>query len=126
YRPSYTDNLRCANRQILDLTERILAQDPDAIVVVGSDHGPGFNVDWSAAPSAWSEAAIRERTGIVNLIRAPQRCRGWLYPEMNQINTARFTLACVRNLAPEYLPDRSYISPYPQQGPGFGTVTHTR
>ena len=36
----YIASVNCTNRQVLDLVARIVADDPDAIILLTGDHGP--------------------------------------------------------------------------------------
>lgn len=111
-REAYVDALKCTNSKVIALVDQIGRMDPDAIVVIESDHGSAFTVDWDAPIDQWPESAIRERTSFLNLIKAPAACAGWLNPPLGQVNTARFVLGCARGRPPQFLPQRSYLSPY--------------
>jgi hypothetical protein len=125
HKQDYVDNVRCVNRVILDLVDRILAEDPNAIVVVQGDHGTAFGIDerkLSERPlKDWPEEVVAERASAMNLIRAPQECRQWLYPAISQVNTARFILACLSRRQPAYVPERAFAAWY-ESSPSFGEV----
>ena len=71
---------------------------------------------WDKPMSTWSLDSIRERRSYLNLVRAPADCHPWMEHPLGQINTARFVVGCVEGRAPEYLPERGYLSTY-MEGP---------
>ena len=111
-RDAFIAALQCVNLQVERLTDEILRKDPDALIVFQGDHGSAFTLDWSQPLSSWPEAAIRERTSFLNLVRAPAGCQSWLDHPLGQVNTARFVVGCVEQRAPDYLPERTYLSSY--------------
>jgi hypothetical protein len=118
-REAYSNSIACVNQAVYALASRIRASDPTAIVVFQADHGTDFEVDWLAPLTRWSDAAIDERSSILNLIHVPQRCRQWLRPGLSQINTMRLVIACLEDRPPSYLSERTYISTY-ERNPDFG------
>jgi len=111
-RKAYVGSVKCANRKVLELVDRISKIDPTAIIVVQGDHGSEFTVNWDQPISSWPDSSIRERGSFLNLIKAPPRCAPWLDRSLAQVNTARFVLGCVRGRSPQYLPQRTYLSSY--------------
>jgi hypothetical protein len=85
---------------------------PEATIVLQSDHGSAFEVDWEKPLAQWSKTAITERSSFLNLIHAPEDCRQWLTGPLGQVNTIRFVVACLEGKAPAYLPEASYLSTY--------------
>jgi hypothetical protein len=124
--PLYLDNLRCTNKRLAELIDSIDQRNPDALVIIQGDHGSAFTVDWKLPMSRWSDRAVRERTSILNLVRAPERCRRWLTNEMNSVNTVRFLLACVTHSEPQFAPDYSFLGAYDTETPDFGKVHKVR
>ncbi len=112
----YLDNLRCINKQALSAVDRILAEDPHAIVIFQGDHGTGFTVDFHKPISEWSEAQILERYGILNVVRFPPECRDRLYPSFSPVNTFRLVFSCLEGRPSELLADRSILVSYHQHG----------
>jgi len=118
---AYVGALKCVNRRLVEVVGDIVADDPNAIIVIQSDHGAGFHVDWTSSIEDWTEAAIRERTSILNLVRLPARCVSWNQDDLGQINTMRLVLGCLANETPDLLPEASYISTM-EIGSDFGLV----
>ena len=107
--PEYLDVVRCLNTSVQAFVTRITRNDPDAIIVIQSDHGSAFGVPLNTDSRGWSRKALSERSSFLNLVRAPQACKPWLPPALGQVNTARFVLACTERRPPDYLPERSWL-----------------
>jgi hypothetical protein len=104
----YIDQVICVNRKIEQVASAIVASDPEAIIVIQSDHG-SFTSLRGRFDSATVSATTRfEISWPINFIRAPAACRQWLYPGMAQVNTMRFVLGCIQRTPPSYAEDRSY------------------
>ena len=118
---AYIEAVRCVNQQAARLVDRIVAADPSAIIVLQGDHGAAFAMNWKTPIDSWSTASITERASYLNLVRAPSRCQRWLDKPLGQVNTARFVVGCAEGRAPDYLPERTWMSTY-FDGPEFGIV----
>lgn len=117
----YTDYLQCVNKQTVELIDRILNKDRDAIIVIQGDHGTSFFLDWTKPLKDWSKRGVSERLAPLNAMRLPEQCRDTLYPTMSLINTFPAIFACLEHRKPAFLPDISYISP-DTNNPEFGHV----
>lgn len=113
--PAYVGAVKCVNAKVTALVDSILADNPNALIVLQSDHGSGFTVDWELPLAKWPVSFVRERGSILNLIKAPGACARWLDRSLAQINTARFVVGCVSGHAPQYLPEQTYISVYARE-----------
>ena len=108
---AYTDYLQCANRQLTHVIDRIIAKDPDAVILIQGDHGTAFLMDWKLPLKEWTATGNAERLAPMNAIRLPKRCDDILYPTMSLVNSFVGVFACLEGRSPEFLPDISYISP---------------
>ena len=106
----YVNDIECVNPAVIDLVDSILADDADPIIIVQSDHGSTYLHDWSTAE--WPDDEFKERYGILNAIRLPERCRQQLYPTMTPVNTFRIVFACIEERAPELVDDVSLLIRY--------------
>jgi hypothetical protein len=104
----YIDEVACVNTKIERVAKAIVAEDPDAIIVIQSDHGSFTSLTGRFDPATVSPTTVFEISWPINFIRAPAACRQWLYPGMSQINTMRFVLGCIQRTRPSYVEDRSY------------------
>lgn len=115
----YRDSVVCVNRRIEEMVDAIVQADPDALVVVQSDHGSDLRFDADAPLDGWTAEAINERSSIVNMIRAPAECRQWLRPALGPINTVRFVMACLNRQAPDYVDEKLVLTVY-ETSPDYG------
>ena len=111
-KPLYAENAQCAEKLVEKAVQAIVRRDPEGLVIVQSDHGSGFLVDWKLPMAEWQAASINERSSIVNLVRAPERCREWLRPDLGPINTMRFALSCLERRAPDYVVEKTVVTTY--------------
>jgi hypothetical protein len=111
-KPAYLNDVRCTNQQLIRVLDTILARDPQAIIVLHSDHGTAYSVNWQGPIDQWSREAFEERFSILMALRLPADCRQTLYPSLSPVNIFRVTFACLEGRPPETLADVSYIAPY--------------
>jgi hypothetical protein len=116
-RESYIRQLEFANRQILALVDRIVAESPDSIILIQADEGPwprrlgeeGDDFPWSE----FTPAELEEKYGILNAYRVPgvDPRQAGLYPSITPVNSFRvvFNAYFGTDLVP--LPDRMYAYP---------------
>lgn len=116
----YLDNIICTNKYALEFAKYVKKTDPSGIVVLFSDHGSHFTMDWKNA--TWSESQIRERYADFNAVRAPESCQKHLYDDMSNVNIMRFVFGCLTETAPDYLDDRQYFSSYVPHTPHYGEI----
>jgi hypothetical protein len=115
-RADYLQDLECLNQRVLDGIERIVAEDPDAIVVLMSDHGSKFIPDGNKRLEDWRPEAVREEFGILYALRVPERCQASVEETTNSVETFRVVGACLEDRPVERLDDRAFL--WPHSGPG--------
>ena len=49
--------------------------DPDAVIIIQSDHGSRLSFEWDTPYEEWTDAMLTERFGVLNAIRLPTSCR---------------------------------------------------
>ena len=106
----FTEQLQCVNRQLGALLDQLERDDPDAIVVLSSDHGPRLSVKADLPTRALKPAQIRESLGILNAFKLPEDCRRGLHAKLSPVNSMRIVFACLGGHAPRLLPDRHFIA----------------
>jgi Sulfatase len=114
----YTASVNCTNRQVLDLATRIVAEDPDAIILLTGDHGPyvkppGVPVQPGEAvrPFTWGANTpenYRNMFGTMTALRFPASCNGLLSDHHYAVNNFRVVFACLGNTEIKLLEDRAY------------------
>jgi hypothetical protein len=106
---AYVDQVRCANRQILNFVQQAPA---DSIVILTADHGPDSYGQLATIPlEGWSSVAIWERMSIFSAIRLPDSCRTSLPDHAAPVNYFRITLSCLGYEGLEPLPIKSILIP---------------
>ncbi|HEX5614091.1 MAG TPA: hypothetical protein VFZ83_02950 [Acidimicrobiia bacterium] len=108
----YTEQLQCLNRQLLDAIDRIVADDPDAIIVLTGDHGPAFTVDFTAPLAEWSDDQRAERFAVFHASRLPDRCRPAVPQSGSLVDALRVVTACVAGTEPTPVDPRAFLYRY--------------
>ena len=110
-RASYIDQLVYINRRVNELLDYILAHSPSPpIIIVQSDHGPGFFAMPAGGKNGNDEEFVTERVPILNAYLAPPAMRERLYPTITPVNTFRLLLNACFDVPIELLPDRRFAS----------------
>jgi Sulfatase len=114
----YTASVNCTNRQVLGLVARIVAEDPDAIILLTGDHGPtvkppGIPVQREQAvrPFTWGANTpedYRNMFGTMTALKIPASCNGLVSDRHYAVNNFRIVFACLGNTAIKLLEDRAY------------------
>ena len=122
----FLEATRCANKKTQEFVEYIVRNDPDSIVLINSDHGSPFTVDWSVDYDKWPESAIRERYGNLNAMRLPEQCKKYFYDSISPVNYFELVFACIEHRTPHFLEDRIYISSFAKSHKQYGQVWRYR
>jgi hypothetical protein len=88
--------------------DQILAVDPEAIVIVQSDHGSELLTNWYLELDEWSDEALAERYSVLNAVRLPEGC-DTLEPDEPLVNTYRIVFACLEDTEPARLDTRAFL-----------------
>jgi hypothetical protein len=114
---SYIRQLEFTNAQILSIVDRIVAETPDAVIVLQADEGPwprrlveeGDDFPWSE----FTRAELEEKYGILNAYRLPgvDPEEASLYPAITPVNSFRVVFNAYLGTDLELLPDRMYAYP---------------
>jgi hypothetical protein len=110
--PYYHDQLRCLRTELSQSLQRLVEADPAAIVLVQSDHGPGFGLDLSRPLDNWTDEMLRTRFGAFRSWRMPEACFPTDEAASSLVNTFRVVEACVRAETPELVEAQSYLVGY--------------
>lgn len=107
YTDGYLNNLSYLNRSLKKQLSTILTEsDPDPIIIIQGDHGPGsrLNHDHLDSTNAY------ERFSIMNAYYFPDSNYSMLYPSISPVNSFRIILNQFLGTDLELLEDRSYYS----------------
>lgn len=102
---NYLDAARCTGQRTLEAVRLIVAEDPDAIVIVQGDHGPRLlAADWNS-----SETDISVETvwmGVLLAMKLPDGCA--LGEGNNTVNVFRVVIGCLGGSPIDRLDSRSW------------------
>jgi len=115
----YLLTVNCVNSLVMELISYLDKNDPSAIIIIQSDHGPrtsSFNL--FQVTDFDGDVHLDNEISILNTIRSPKKCDKWLKNNLGPINTIRFTLGCLKQEEPIYLEERTFIGDYED----FGTI----
>ncbi len=107
----YLHQIECLNPRLLQAVDAIILADPEAIVMVQSDHGSGFLADWedeSKTFDDWSSDAISERYSILEALRFPDGC-STPQGDHSNVSTFEYVLACIEGRKPMPIADRYFF-----------------
>lgn len=103
----YLAQLTYITTRIEETIEIILARsDKQPIIVLQSDHGPGYGIDWEDP----DRIHLDDRSAILNAYYLPDECEQELYPTITPVNSFRLVLNCAFGESYEMLPDISYFN----------------
>lgn len=104
----YVHQIRCLNPRILDVIDSITSADPEAIIILQSDHGPATNSALVTPYEKWSESDLFDRYAILEAMRMPETCETPQGVHSN-VSTFEFVLACLEGRRPTPMPDRYFF-----------------
>jgi hypothetical protein len=104
---AYANDVRCLSGDLVTAVDRIRSTDPEAIILLQSDHGSKLSVDWSRPFDQWSDDSLRERFAVLDARRLPSGCDAGS-DEAALVNTFRVVLACIEGHPPELVAPKSF------------------
>jgi hypothetical protein len=87
---SYEKQAICASKMIDKTVDKILSRDPNAIIIVQSDHGARF----ANKANNWLEAYNASFNNLT-AFKLPKKCEKYLYDNMSPVNSFRLVFACL-------------------------------
>jgi hypothetical protein len=100
---AFIDQLICVNDETVTLLHKVVAKDPQAIIVLQSDHGTAFRGQFKKPFDGWDLADRKERFGALNALRMPDVCSDDTQGTVDLVNTFARVLNCVSG---SHLPDK--------------------
>jgi hypothetical protein len=105
----FVEQVQCVNLHLTAIVDQIQQRDPDAIVIVSSDHGPRLSVKRNLPTHALNREQIRESLAILNAFKLPKGCILPPRPRMSPVNTMRIVFACLGRDSPKLLEDIHFV-----------------
>ena len=109
---AYATDVECLDHDIVRTVDEIVAADPDAVIIVQSDHGSSLDFDFDVPVDQITPEMRTERFAALDAIRLPGSCRGRSIEGEPLVNTYRIVLACLAGTEPELLDTRTFVSGY--------------
>lgn len=109
---AYGNEVECVDREAIRAFDRIIADDPDAVIIVQGDHGSSLSFNWTTPFDEWSGRSFSERFGALNAMRLPSACADRSIEGEPLVNTFRIVLACLAGTEPDLLDTRVFYSGY--------------
>ena len=101
---AYIDQLKFANTEITKVIEKILDKNEKSIIILQSDHGSGFDVNWENP----DESMMLQRLSILNAYYAPEIFENQFYENITPVNSFRIIFNEYFNGNYKILEDRNY------------------
>ena len=107
YKENYISQLKELNKLIIEMLDEIMAKEGrDKVVIIQSDHGPGFNLNWEKP----SIDTFNERLPILNAYFFPNEDDILISESITPVNTFRILFNHYFNGNYEILENKSYFS----------------
>jgi hypothetical protein len=104
--------VQCLDRDIVPMVDRIIEDDPTAVIIIQSDHGSDIDFEWGTPYDEMTGDQLRERLAALNAIRLPERCRGDSIEGEPLVNTFPIVFACLSGTEPELLEPRHWFTEF--------------
>jgi len=104
----YIDSIKFANKEILQTIDNILEQNEKSIIIIQSDHGYDFEINYENP----SEISLKQRFSNLNAIYLPDDNKDIFYEGITPVNTFRIIFNEYFGTSYEILEDRMYYHPY--------------
>jgi hypothetical protein len=101
---AFIEQLICVNDETMTLLDQVIQKDPQAIVVLQSDHGTAFRGQFKKPFDAWDPSDLKERFGALNAMRMPAACSDDTQGSVDLVNTFARVLNCISD---SHLPDKA-------------------
>jgi hypothetical protein len=108
----YFDNYLCALKKVKKIIQYLDKYDPEALVLIQSDHGKYFDFPKNK----------KQRLINFNLIKNLEKCKNEINENIDNVNSIRYALNCQLNLNYQILEKSSYWGPYSTKEDNWGKL----
>lgn len=105
-RLNYAEQAQCVNRKVLEAIDALVEVNPDAVVMITGDHGPGSLLNANLSLSELEQATLEERMRILGAYRLPG-CEESFRADLTPVNGARIITNCALRTSLEPVPDQN-------------------
>ncbi len=103
----YATDATCIAADMQRTVEQIVAEDPDAVIIIQGDHGSKLDGRWEP-PDQWTAAQLTERFAILDALRLPPGCPVDDPRAAAAVNTFRLVFACLEGRRPDLVDYRAF------------------
>jgi len=114
---AYATDVRCLDQDVVAGVDRILAEDPTAVIIIQSDHGSRLAFDWRITFADSTARTLNEGFGVVNAMRLPSECAGASIEGFAPVNTFRLLFGCLTDTEPNLLAERNFFGEFNEAAP---------
>ncbi len=104
----YINSIKFANKKILEVIENILEKNEKSIIIIQSDHGYDFGINYENP----SKLSLKQRFSNLNVIYLPNNDKDIFYEGITPINTFRIIFNEYFDTSYDILEDKMYYHPY--------------
>ncbi len=104
----YVDSIKFANKKILEVIDKILGNNKPSIIIVQSDHGYDFGINYENP----SKLSLKQRFSNLNAIYLPNDNKDIFYEGITPVNTFRIIFNEYFDASYKILEDKMYYYPY--------------
>ena len=104
----YIGSIKYANKRILENVDKILEKNKNSIIVIQSDHGYDFGINYENP----SEISLKQRFSNLNAIYLPGKGKDGFYQGITPVNTFRIIFNNYFDASYKMLDNKMYYSPY--------------
>jgi len=101
---AYIDQVKFSNNEIIKVIEEILNKNKKSIIILQSDHGSGFDLDWKSP----DESMMLQRFSILNAYYVPEISENQFYENITPVNSFRIIFNDYFDGNYQILDDRNY------------------
>jgi hypothetical protein len=112
YAQGYCDKAKWLDDGVLGLVDGVLARDPQTVILIHGDHGPGIGLRWDDVDAS----DLAERYGVLLAVRGPPEVVAGLYDGMTLVNVFPAIFNGLFGGQIERSPDRAYWTGWDEPG----------
>lgn len=105
----YLGQLKCIDSQILGAISIIKRNDPNAIIVINSDHGTKTQSQGLIEANKWTLSQRKEIFGVLAAFSLPKQCQNLLSHDVTNVNIPRIILGCVSDVEIPLLLNKHFV-----------------
>jgi len=108
-REHYAREVACLNADMTAAIDRIIDRDPEAVILVLSDHGSELITDLNADVEDWTDTQLAERLPVQNNLRLPEECQENIADDTHLVANFEIVFACLEGREPDLPEYRAFV-----------------